>query len=154
MENVPFWALTVAYAAHILEEYVLDWKSWAEKTSGLKMRWSEFFVANFAVIILGICCANVGYDCPVFAFLFVGLALANAIFAHIGTTIIKRSFSPGIITSIILFIPICIWAYKLAYDRNVLTMPFLLISISGGLLIMTFPVILQLLKKKMIKGRA
>lgn len=153
MENVPFWTLTVAYAAHILEEYVLDWKSWAEKTSNLKMEWSEFFIANAAVIVLGICCSSVGYTCPVFAYLFVGLATVNALFAHIGTTIVKRKFSPGLITSIILFIPICVWAYIMAFDKGILTMPFMIISILGGFIIMLFPVILQLIKQKIIGNK-
>ncbi|WP_029902008.1 HXXEE domain-containing protein [Prevotella sp. 10(H)] len=151
MENVPFWALTVAYSAHILEEYVLDWKTWAEKTSGLKMEWTEFLIANFAVIVLGICCSAVGCDCPVFAYLFVGLAAVNALFAHIGTTIVKRKFSPGLITSVFFFIPLCVWAYKIAYDRGILTVPFMLISLIGGFLIMSFPVILQMIKNKMGK---
>jgi len=153
MENVPFWALTVAYSAHILEEYILDWKTWAEQTSGLKMDWPEFFVANFAVIILGISCSVVGFECPVFAYLFVGLATVNAVFAHIGTTIVKRRFSPGLITSIILFIPICTWAYIVADQKGILTTPFMLISLVGGFLIMSFPVILQLIKQHMKNGK-
>lgn len=153
MENVPFWALTVAYSAHILEEYILDWKTWAEETSGLKMSWNEFLLANAAVIVLGICCSAVGYDCPVFAYLFVGLAAVNALFAHIGTTIVKRRFSPGVITSVIFFIPLSIWAYIIADQKGILTLPFMLISLVGGFLIMSFPVILQLVKNKMNHGK-
>ena len=150
MENIPFWVLTVAYLAHILEEYMLDWKTWAEQTSGLKMEWSEFFVANFAVIILGICCSVVGFSCPYFAYLFVGLATVNALFAHIGTTIVKRKFSPGVITSIVLFLPICAWAYIIAHQKGLLTAPFIAVSLVGGFIIMSFPVALQLIKMKFI----
>lgn len=146
MENVPFWALTVAYCAHILEEYILDWKTWAEQTSGLKMEWSEFFIANFAVIILGISCSVIGFECPVFAYLFVGLATVNGLFAHIGTTIVKRKFSPGTITSVVLFLPICTWAYVVADLKGILSLSFILISLVGGFIIMSFPVILQLIK--------
>ncbi len=151
MENIPFWALTVAYSAHILEEYVLDWRTWAQQTSNIQMRWSEFFVANFAVIILGISCSTIGYTCPIFAYLFVGLAAVNAVFAHIGTTIVKRKFSPGLITSIFLFLPICIWAYMVALNKGLLTVPFLLISLVGGFIIMAFPIMLQLVKLKLKK---
>lgn len=148
MDNLPFWVLTVAYSAHILEEYVLDWRGWAQQTSGLKMEWTEFFVANFAVIVLGICCSSVGFSCPIFSYMFVGLAATNAVFAHIGTTIIKRRFSPGLITSIILFIPICIWAYIIADKKGLLDLSFMLITLGGGFLIMLFPVLLQLIKNK------
>lgn len=148
MENVPLWMLTVAYAAHILEEYTLDWRGWAQETSKLKLEWTEFFVANFAVIVLGISCSVVGFDCPVFSYMFVGLALANALFAHIGTTIVKRKFSPGAITSVFLFLPICAWAYYVANEKGLLTPSFLFITIGGGILIMSFPMILQILKKE------
>lgn len=148
MENVPFWALTAAYSAHILEEYILDWRTWAEKASGIKMEWSDFFIANFAVIVLGICCSSVGFTCPVFAYLFVGLGTVNAIFAHIGTTIVKRKFSPGLITSLFLFIPLSVWAYVIAEQKGILTVSFTLISLVGGFIIMSFPIVLQLIKRK------
>jgi len=148
MDNLPFWILTVAYTGHILEEYVLDWRSWAQETSGLKLEWTEFFVANFAVIVLGISCSVVGFDCPIFSYMFIGLAAVNALFAHIGTTIIKRKFSPGLITSIFLFIPICTWTYIIAGEKGILTYSFILITLGGGLLIMLFPIFLQLIKHK------
>ena len=148
MNNLPFWLLTVAYAGHILEEYVLDWRKWAQETSKLKLEWAEFFVANFAVIVLGISCSVVGFDCPIFSYMFIGLAAVNALFAHIGTTIIKRKFSPGLITSIFLFIPICTWTYIIAGEKGILTYSFILITLGGGLLIMLFPIFLQLIKHK------
>lgn len=152
MDNVPFWALTVAYAAHILEEYILNWKDWAEKTSNMTMKWSEFFVANFAVIILGISCSFVGFECPIFAYMFVGLAMVNALVAHIGTTIVKRRFSPGLITSIFLFLPISTWAYIVAANKGILNSYFLIISLGSGFLIMSFPIILQLIKSRLLKN--
>jgi hypothetical protein len=150
MDNLPFWILTVAYTGHILEEYVLDWRKWAQETSKLKLEWTEFFVANFAVIVLGIACSVVGFDCPVFSYVFVGLALINGLFAHIGTTIVKRRFSPGLITSIFLFIPICIWAYSIAFGKRILTVSFILITLGVALLIMLFPILLQIIKHKIL----
>jgi hypothetical protein len=151
MENLPLWILTVAYCGHILEEYMLDWKSWAEQTSGMKLEWPEFFVANFAVIILGISCSVVGFECPLFSYLFVGLAAVNALFAHTGTTLVKRKFSPGLLTSLFLFIPICTWAYIVAAQKGILTVSFLLITLFGGFLIMLFPIALQKLKHKILR---
>lgn len=45
MYTLPLWVLVVAYAAHIMEEYFLDWKNWTQKMSGLSLTWTEFFVA-------------------------------------------------------------------------------------------------------------
>ncbi|MDR1348077.1 MAG: HXXEE domain-containing protein [Prevotellaceae bacterium] len=149
MDSLPFWILTVAYAAHILEEYVLDWRKWVYETSGLTLEWTEFFTANFAVIILGIACSATGFEYPVFSYMFVALAAINAIFAHLGTTIVKRKFSPGLITSVLLFIPVCTWAYIIAGEKGILTVTFILVTSGGGLLIMLFPVTLNLIKRKM-----
>jgi hypothetical protein len=147
MDNLPFWLLTVAYAGHILEEYILDWRKWAQETSKLKLEWPEFFVANFAVIIFGISCSVVGFDYPLFSYMFIGLAMVNGLFAHIGTTIVKRKFSPGLITSIFLFIPICTWAYVVAAEKGLLSVSFLLITLGGGMVIMLFPMVLQVVRK-------
>jgi hypothetical protein len=148
MDNLPFWILTTAYAGHILEEYVLDWRKWAQETSKLKLEWSEFFIANLAVIVFGISASVVGFDCPVFSYMFIGLAATNGIFAHIGSTIIQRKFSPGLITSVFLFVPICTWAYIIAEQKGILTLSFMLITLGGGLIIMSFPILLQLIKNK------
>lgn len=148
MDTLPLWILTVAYSAHVLEEYVLDWRAWAYKTSGINMEWTEFFLANFAVIVLGIASACVGFDCPLFSYMFVGLATVNALFGHITTTLIKKKISPGMITSVIFFLPAGIWAYAIAYDKGLLTASFLLVTLMGGFLLMLFPIMLQLLKRK------
>ncbi|MDR2651658.1 MAG: HXXEE domain-containing protein [Prevotellaceae bacterium] len=151
MDNLPFWILTVAYAGHILEEYVLDWRTWAQETSKFKLEWNEFFVANFAVIVLGIACSVTGFECPVFSYIFVGLAAINGLFAHIGTTVIKRKFSPGLITSVFLFLPVCSWAYIIAAKKQILTFQFALITLGCALLIMLFPIFLQYIKHKILK---
>jgi hypothetical protein len=44
MENLPFWLLTVAYSAHILEEYMLDWRGWAQQISKMSLSWTDFFL--------------------------------------------------------------------------------------------------------------
>lgn len=151
MEAVPLWALTAAYAAHILEEYVLDWRGWTQRVSGMSLDWTAFFVANAAVIVLGICCSAVGFDCPWFSYLFVGLAAVNALFAHIGTTIATRIFSPGLITSVVLFLPLSIWAYVIAEQKGTFSLRFLGITLLGGFIIMSFPVGLQKLRQYLEK---
>ncbi len=149
MDTLPLWILTVAYAAHILEEYMLDWRGWTLQISGITLGWNEFFVANAAVIVMGICCSVVGFDAPWFSYLFVGLAAVNAIFAHVGTSIVKRVFSPGLITSVIAFIPASVWAYHIAWQKGLLTVPFMVATLGGGFLIMSFPMILHFLSRKL-----
>lgn len=142
------WILTVAYTAHILEEYMLDWRGWTQKISGIALGWTDFFAANFAVIIFGISCSVVGFDAPWFSYMFVGLASVNAVAAHIGTSVVKRVFSPGLITSVFLFVPVSVWAYFTAWQKGVMTLPFMVATIGGGSLIMAFPIMLHFLRRR------
>jgi hypothetical protein len=133
---------------------MLDWRGWTQQVSNMQLSWTDFFVANFAVIILGIACSVIGFQCPVFSYLFIALAAVNALFAHIGTTLVKRKFSPGLLTSVFLFVPICTWAYVIAAQKGILTASFLCITLIGGLIIMSFPVMLQIVKQRILKSWA
>ena len=148
MDTLPLWVLAAAYAAHIIEEYCLDWRKWAESISKFKPTWAEFFAVNVAVMALGVSCAIIGFSLPWISYLFVGLAVVNALVAHIGTTIVKRKFSPGLITSISLFLPVGIWAYVKAAEKGILTVPFVAVTLIGGLLIMGIPILFQIVKAK------
>ena len=58
-------------------------------------------------------------------------------------------FSPGFLTSVFLFLPLSVWAYYMAFEKGLLTPVFMLISLIGGFIIMSFPILLQIIKKKM-----
>ena len=146
LENLIFWLLTAAYAAHIAEEYFLDWRSWAMQVSGFELKWRDFAIANAVVIVIGIAASLIGFSLPMVSYLFVGLAAANAIIAHLGATIVKKRFSPGLISSLLLFIPLSAWAYHIAAKKGILTIELLLVSLLGGTAIMSIPVVIQLLK--------
>ena len=142
------WVMTFAYAAHAFEERILNWNLWAKETFGINVTWEMFYCANFTVIILGICCSSVGWRYPAFALSLPALALINAVFFHILPTVIKRKFSPGLITSLFLFLPIGFLCYKFASDDRVLNSETFLISMLFGIVIMSFPFLLLQIKKK------
>lgn len=146
------WISLFAYAIHIYEETVLDWKDWAESISGLKnLEWSNFFVANAAVVVAGVCAAQVGWRFPSFALLLPSLQLINGLFFHVIPTIVWRKFSPGVITSCLLFFPIGILAYWGAWVDDVLNKNVVILSLSFAALVMALPFIflkLQLILKK------
>jgi len=48
------WLAVAAYAMHILEEYALDWRNWAQNILGLPAEWRDFYVTNYVVVALGI----------------------------------------------------------------------------------------------------
>lgn len=106
------WLSVFAYALHIFEETILDWKGFTESVSGLKnLKWADFFVANAAVLMMGICGAMIGWQLPFFALLLPSLQIINGLFFHLIPTILLRRFSPGVISSCLFFFPIGILCY-------------------------------------------
>ena len=143
---IVLWIVTMAYAVHILEEYTLDWKTWATQALKLNVSWSTFYVTNAVVVVLGLCAAAIGWTMPEVSLMFPALALINAIFFHIGPTILQRHFSPGLITAVLLFLPMSIWAYVGASADGVLSWWVALISVLGGVLLMLFPIVMLKIK--------
>lgn len=137
-----FWIALTAYAFHILEEYTYDWKSWAKKILKLDMEWNHFYVTNVVVLFFGISCAEVSWSFPAFSLIFPAMMLVNAIFFHILPYIrSKRTFSPGLITAIFLFLPLGFVSFRMAIDMGVFTKS-LIIAAVGGIFVMAFPIFL------------
>jgi len=61
------WIAVAAYGFHILEEYELNWHDWARNVLKLPVDWTSFYIVNSLVIVLGICCAEVGWQLPIFS---------------------------------------------------------------------------------------
>jgi len=101
------WLCVVAYGAHVVEEFVFDWKNWAQQVLHLPARWEDFYVTNCLVIVVGIVAVWIAPEYPAIALGMPGLMLINATFMHIFPFLLKRGrFSPGLITSVLLFWPI------------------------------------------------
>lgn len=135
------WILSAAYALHIMEEFCLDWKDWANTQLHLPVTWPHFYVVNAVVVVLGISVGMVGWRCPEFSLMFSALMLINAVFFHILPTVLQRTFSPGVITAVLLFLPLALWAYYGAWQDGVLTGRIVWISLLGGALLMASPIV-------------
>jgi hypothetical protein len=140
--DVTLWIMTMAYAAHVLEEFSFDWKRWASGALKLAMDWPLFYLTNAAVIVLGICCAMVGWRMPEVALAFPALAIINALFLHLLPTLVQGRYSPGLWTALVLFLPIGAWCYLGAAWDEVLTVRALVVSGVLGALLMIYPVVL------------
>jgi len=143
------WAALLAYGLHMVEETVYDWRGWVGGALGIKgAQWSEFYVVNAVVVVMGVACANVGWRCPAVALLFPAFMATNAIFFHILPTIRMRRFSPGLITAVVLFLPTAVWLYYGAYLDRVLSAGALVASSLGGAATMFGLIVLQKTKAR------
>jgi hypothetical protein len=52
------WPATANHGLRILEEYQLIWRDWARAVIKLPVEWSDFYVVNALVIVLGIAAAH------------------------------------------------------------------------------------------------
>jgi hypothetical protein len=140
------WIAVPCFAAHVLEEYAFDWNGWIFELTGLEVGWPSFFLTNAAAVVLGLSCASVGWRLPSFSLIFPGMLFFNAVGFHLLPAVVKRRYSPGLVTALLLFIPVATWAFKAAWQDGVLDNRTLFVSLIGGLFVMAFPVIVQRLK--------
>ena len=143
------WLALACYGIHILEEYQFDWRNWARAVIGLPVEWSDFYIVNALVVVLGAAAAELAATVPVLALAFPALMLINATFFHIGPFLIARGrFSPGLITAIALFYPVGIASYWRAVLDGHLDAVTILGSVLIGAALMALPVVLLKLKDR------
>lgn len=132
----------------MLEEFELNWRAWAGNVLKLPVDWPSFYIVNALVVVIGICCAMVGWREPWFALALPALMLINATFFHVLPTIVTRVYSPGVTTAIVLFYPAAIWCYYGAWQDKVLTFGNGLGSFALGTAMMASPIVLLKIKHR------
>lgn len=142
------WIAVLAYGIHIIEEMLFDWRGWARGFLKIPAEWNEFYVFNAFVILYGCISAIIGWKCPILALSFPAFMLVNAIFFHIVPVIVSKRFSPGLFTSIVVFLPIAVLCYYGAGIDHVVSTKVILFSTVLGIAIMLYPILLQKLKTR------
>jgi len=140
------WIALTAYGLHILEEFELNWRDWARNILRLPVEWESFYIVNALVVVLGVCCAAVGWRQPWFALALPALMLINATFFHVLPTLVTRVYSPGLTTAVALFYPVAGWAYYGAWRDGSLTMAEAILSVVLGAALMASPIVLLKIK--------
>jgi multisubunit Na+/H+ antiporter MnhC subunit len=139
------WLAVAAYALHILEEHILDWHSFAKKSMNLSMEWGHYSTASITFLILGAVSAMLVPSQPLLALSFAAFLVINAIFFHILPMIMAGGqFSPGVISGVVLFLPIG-WAQ---YNLAPLPSQTVLAAIVIGAAVILTPIVLLWLGKQ------
>jgi hypothetical protein len=143
------WLATAAYAIHVIEEFVFNWRDWARNVLHLPAEWSDFYLTNAVVMVLGIVAAETALRLPMVALAFPALMLINATFFHVMPFLVKKGrFSPGLITALLLFYPIGVAGYCIASRAGVLSSANLWGSLLLGALLMAVPIVFLKLKDR------
>ena len=143
------WLATAAYAIHVIEEFVFNWRGWARNVLHLPAEWGDFYVTNAVVMVLGIVAAETALRLPMIALAFPALMLINATFFHVMPFLLKKGrFSPGLITALVLFYPIGIAGYCVALRSGMLSPANLWGSLILGALLMATPIVFLKVKDR------
>jgi hypothetical protein len=113
------WVVAVSFALHATEEYLTGWQSWAFQVSGIIVPPSLFVTANFVAVVAAFAVAWNGWKWPAVSLIFPAATLVNGIFFHILPTIAMRRISPGVCTSILLYLPFSSYAFVAAWLNRV-----------------------------------
>ena len=139
------WLCLAAYGIHVLEEFVFDWRNWARNVLHLPAEWSDFYVTNSLVVVLGIVAAELAPVWPTVALGFPALMLINAAGFHVAPfTSTRGRFSPGLITAVLLFVPLAsatFWTAAVGIKATVM-------AFAIGILLMATPIVFLKLKGK------
>jgi hypothetical protein len=132
------WLCVSAYGVHVLEEFVFNWQSWARNVLHLPARWEDFYITNALVIVLGVVAVMIAPRWPLVASGFPFLLLINALGFHIAPFCWTRGrFSPGLITAVLLFLPLGIVTIRAAH----LDLGSLVGAAGVGALLMALPIV-------------
>ena len=133
------WVLVGACAVHVVEEYVLDWRSWAQGVSGLQLTWGRFWFMNAGFLCLACVAATFGFRRPAIGLALPSLTLINGLFFHIGPTIALGRTSPGVFSATLLYVPISMWLFWRIHKQGRLTRSVALKAVSLGAAVMALP---------------
>jgi Protein of unknown function with HXXEE motif len=111
----------------------------------LPARWDDFYVTNCLVIVIGAVAVAIAPVWPGVALGFPALMLINGAFMHVLPVVLCRGrFSPGLITSVLLFFPLGFAAMKsVAFDPATLITAFVV-----GAALLATPIAFIVLKHK------
>jgi hypothetical protein len=106
------WAIVVAAIFHVVEELQGGWLDWAQRyVPGITL--NQFLTINTAFVSLCILGALVGSEYPVFSLSIASLIFSNALI-HIIPALRLGCYTPGLISAVLLYLPLSVTAYYLA----------------------------------------
>jgi hypothetical protein len=138
-----FAGFLIASIVHITEEYVYPggFPTVMKRTAP---RFAPLITTRFAVIINGlqlILCVVaiiVGQRNLVFSLSVAGLLMVNGL-AHIGASIRRRGYAPGVLSGLVLYLPLSLYAYASFITAGQLTASEVLVTGVLGTLYQAVP---------------
>jgi hypothetical protein len=139
------WLMPAAYFLHIVEEYVGGFPAWVTQDVHGSFDDTAFAVNNvaFMLVLLTLVYVNYRKSTALRGVLLMVFASANlfwdALF-HLFMTPILDRYSPGLVTAMLLYYPICILVAAVVIKDKILTPRQFVLALLGGLALFGFVV--------------
>jgi hypothetical protein len=102
------WLLVAAYAAHVVEEWFGGFPEWLGIVAGAPLPRSEFLAINAVALLVAIAATRVATRGDSRG--WVAIAVAAVLFInallHILGSVLTATYSPGLFTGVILYVPL------------------------------------------------
>jgi len=116
-DRVLAWAPAVAVAAHIVEEFVFPggFSAWYRQyRPDAAVSFTPAFAVGINALLVAVCLAiplqGLGPQGVALWLTIASLVIGNAVF-HVRAVIRGREYSPGVVTSLLLYIPLGVYGY-------------------------------------------
>lgn len=129
------WVVVMVLGLHFLEEFALDLRTWLQVVLQVPVTWEQCHLVNAAVTLMAIGGAVIGWRKPELSLIMPAIVIVNAIAFHLGFSIVWRSYSPGTLSALLLFVPAGLWCYIGAHRDGVLTRRAIYVSVAGSLFV-------------------
>ncbi|MEO7148324.1 MAG: HXXEE domain-containing protein [Rhodanobacteraceae bacterium] len=139
MDRIVFWLPFIAVVLHVVEEFVwpggfLAWHRSYRPSLAASITPRFALIGNTvllgAAFVLGWYGPDASRDLSLWLVLAALLA-GNAVFHLVGLLRMRR-YSPGVVTGVLLYVPLCIWGYAHFIDNGEATWRFALSSFAVG----------------------
>ena len=137
------WLMPAAFAMHIAEEYLGGFPAWVTHVLGGSFNNLAFAVNNalFMVVMVILTAWTSRTGSRVSTFLLIAWASGNifwdALF-HVVMTAARDRYSPGLITSAILYLPISLVVGSAALESRALSLTGFLAALAAGFALLAF----------------
>jgi hypothetical protein len=113
------WLFVPAYLVHVGEEWVGGFATWIGTVSGRSLPTPAFFIVNAVALVLVVAGIRAAVREDRYGWIAVALAtivLVNTV-AHAAGAALTRSYSPGLISAVVLYVPLGSLAMIRAIDQ-------------------------------------
>jgi len=113
------WLFVPAYVAHVAEEWLGGFPQWIAMVAGRPLPASAFFIVNGIALLLAVAGIRAAIRSDRYGWIAVAvatIALVNTL-AHAGGAALTGTYSPGLISAVVLYVPLGALAIIRAVDQ-------------------------------------